>query len=78
MTNSFDRLSNTYLPSDPDFLLEYMAGLASDNSDDDFDGYLLSDEEPEEQSGKLDFNIIVYNRHKFHIPIQILNMKYEH
>ena len=55
MAGSSDRLSNTYLPSDPNFLLEYMAGLASDDSDDDFDGYLLSDEEPEEEPGKLDY-----------------------
>ena len=53
MASSFDQLSNTYLPSDLNFLLEYMAGLASD-SDDDFDGYLLSDEEPQEP-GKLDY-----------------------
>ena len=53
MAGSFDRLSNTYLPSDPNFLLEYMAGLASDDSD-DFNGYLLSDEESEEP-GKLDY-----------------------
>ena len=33
-------LANTYLPSDPDFFLEYMAGIASDDNDDDFDGYL--------------------------------------
>ena len=46
MARSMNRLAHTYLPSDPDFILEYMAGLASD----DFDGYLLSDEEPE---GKL-------------------------
>ena len=39
--------SRTYLPSDPDFLLDYMAGIASDDSDDDFEGYLLSDDEPE-------------------------------
>ena len=54
MTSSFNRLSNTYLPSDPNFLLEYMAGLACDDSDNDFDGYLLSNEEPEEL-GKLDY-----------------------
>ena len=40
-------LSCTYLPSDPNLLLEYMASLASDDSHDDFDGYLLSDEDPE-------------------------------
>ena len=53
MARSFSRLANTYLPSDPDFLLEYMAGIASDDSDDDFDGYLLSDEEPEDPEGSL-------------------------
>ena len=38
----------TLLLSDPDFL-DYMAGLVSDDSDDDnFDGYLLSDDEPEQ------------------------------
>ena len=41
-------MRSTYLPSDPNFLLDYMAGLASDDSD-DFDGYLLSDGEPEEE-----------------------------
>ena len=44
------RLFRTYLPSDPDFLLEYMAGIAADDSD-DFDGYLLSDEDPEPNEG---------------------------
>ena len=53
MAPSTNRLSSTYLPSDPDFLLEYMAGIASDDSDDDFDGYLLSDDEPEQaEDGK--------------------------
>ena len=28
------------LPSDPEFLLEYMDGIPSDDSDDDFDGYV--------------------------------------
>ena len=53
MARSTSRLANTYLPSDPDFLLEYMAGIASDDSDDDFDGYLLSDEEPEGPEGSI-------------------------
>ena len=53
MAYSRNRLQNTYLPSDPNFLLDYMAGLASDDSDDDFDGYLLSDDEPEQvEDGK--------------------------
>ena len=52
MARSSASLSRTYLPSDPNFLLEYMAGLASDDSDDDFDGYLLSDEDPELDEGK--------------------------
>ena len=43
------RLSRTYLSSDP----EYMAGIASEDSDDDFDGYLLSDEDPELDEGTL-------------------------
>ena len=43
MARSTSRLAHTYLPSDPNFQLEYMA----DDSDDDFDGYLLSDDEPE-------------------------------
>ena len=51
MARFSSRLSRTYLPSDPDFLLEYMAGIASDDSDDDFDGYLLSDEDPEPDEG---------------------------
>ena len=46
MARSTNRLANTYLPSDPNYLLEYMAGIASDDSD-DFDGYLLSDDEAE-------------------------------
>ena len=33
--------------------MEYMAGVASDDSDDDFDGYLLSDEDPESDEGKI-------------------------
>ena len=53
MARSTSRLANTYLPSDPNFLLEYMAGIASDDSDDDFDGYLLSDEEPEGPEGSI-------------------------
>ena len=48
MAPSTNRLANTYLPSDLDFLLEYMAGIASDDSNDDFDGYLLSDEDDEQ------------------------------
>ena len=55
MARSSSRLSRTYLPSDPDFLLEYMAGIASDDSDDDFDGYLLSDEDPEPDEGNDSF-----------------------
>ena len=51
MTHSMNCLANTYLPSDLDFLLEYMAGIASDDSDDDFDGYLLSKDD-DEQGGK--------------------------
>ena len=47
MARSTNRLANTYLPSDPNYLLKYMAGIASDDSDDDFDGYLLSDDEAE-------------------------------
>ena len=48
------RLHAIFLPSDPDFLLDYMASLAFDDSDDDdFDGYLLSDDEPEQaEDGK--------------------------
>ena len=53
MARSSARSARTYLPSDPDFLLEYMAGVASDDSDDDFDGYLLSDEDPEFDEGKI-------------------------
>ena len=41
-------MANTYSPSDLDFLFEYIAGLASDDSNYGFDGYLLSEEEPEE------------------------------
>ena len=53
MVRSTSRLANTYLPSDHNFLLEYMAGIDSDDSDDDFDGYLLSDEEPEGPEGNI-------------------------
>ena len=49
MASSSTRLSCTYLPSDPDFLVEYMTGLACD---DDFEGYLLLDEDPEPKEGK--------------------------
>ena len=35
------------LPCYPDFLLANMAGLASNDSDDDFDKYLISDDEPD-------------------------------
>ena len=48
MASSRSRLQTTFLSSDPDFLLDYMAGLVSDDSDDDFDGYLLSDDEPDQ------------------------------
>ena len=55
---------STYLPSDPNFLLDYMAGLMSDDSNDDFDGYLLSDAEPEENGNNDNkntfINIIIY------------------
>ena len=55
--------ARTYLPSDPDFLLEYMAGMASDDSNDDFDGYLLSDEEPEaEGENYLRYKIKIINQ----------------
>ena len=32
--------------------MEYMAGIASDDSDDDFDGYLLSEDDNDESGGK--------------------------
>lgn len=32
MATSIDHLRSTYLPSNPNFLLDYMARLASDNS----------------------------------------------
>ena len=60
MAHSSARSACTYLPSDPNFLLEYMAGIASDNSDDDFDGYLLSDEDPELDEGKQDLLFTLY------------------
>ena len=44
---------------DPDFLLEYMAGITSDDSDEDFDGYLLSDEDPELDEGETEFIIYI-------------------
>ena len=37
-----------FLSSDLNFLLDYMAGLASDDSDDDLDRYLLSDDKPDQ------------------------------
>ena len=49
MATPRSRLHATFLPSDRDFLLDNMAGLVSDDSDDDdFDRYLLSDDEPEQ------------------------------
>ena len=48
MASSRSRLQTTFFPSDSDFLLNYMTGLASDDSDDDFDGYLLSDDKPDQ------------------------------
>ena len=48
MASSRSHLQTTFLSFDPNFLLDYMAGLASDNSDDDFDGYLLFDNEPDQ------------------------------
>ena len=61
MASSRSRLHTTFLPSDPDFLLDYMAGLASDDSDDDFDGYILLDDEPEqgENGNNCNNNIII-------------------
>ena len=38
-------LARTYLPSDPDFLLDYMAGIGSDKSEDEFEGYLTDEDE---------------------------------
>ena len=46
-----------YLLSDPEFLLEYMA---SDDSDDDFNWYLLSDKDPELDKGKHSSFFILY------------------
>ena len=39
-------VSRTYLPSDPDFLLSYMAGLLNSESQDEIDGYLSDENEP--------------------------------
>ena len=61
MASSGSRLRTTYLPSDPNFLLDYMAGLASDDSDDDFDGYLLSDGEQEQAEDGNNNNKYYYN-----------------
>lgn len=33
-----------YLPSDPEFLLDYLAGLPSGDSDSEFEGYVSEDE----------------------------------
>ena len=63
MAHSANRLTHTYLPSDPDFLLDYMAGIASDDSDDDFDGCLLSDHEPE---GIVANKYLYYLHYKLH------------
>ena len=47
-------LRQTYLPSDPDFLLQYMADHDDDpSSDDDFDGYLGPDDDPFNRSPPL-------------------------
>ena len=61
MASSGSRLRTTYLPSDLNFLLDYMAGLASDDSDDDFDGYLLSDGEQEQAEDGNNNNKYYYN-----------------
>ena len=54
MATPRNRLHATFLPSHPDFVLDYMADLVSDDSkDDDFDGYLLSEDKPEQaEDGK--------------------------
>eukprot|EP00731_Ephydatia_muelleri_P039227 Em1239g1a len=36
--------SRRHLPSDPEFLLEYMENIESDISDDEFDGYIDEEE----------------------------------
>ena len=69
MARSTSRLARTYLPSDPNFLLEYMAGIASDDSDDDFDGYLLSDDEPE--SGGKNYKLLEIKIHKAKCPVRL-------
>ena len=66
MAHSANRLTRTYLPSDPNFLLDYMAGIASDDSDDDFDGYLLSDHEPEGTVATNTFIIYIINFIKYY------------
>ena len=38
-----------------------MAGLASNDSDDDFDGYLLSDDEPEQPDDIISNKDIIHN-----------------
>ena len=39
-SNADTTVRHTCLPPDPDFILAYMAGVASDESDDEFDIYL--------------------------------------
>ena len=60
MAYSTNGLSRTYLPSDPEFLLDYMA---ADDSDDDFNGYLLSDDEPEGTVATCIIYIINFMKH---------------
>ena len=63
MASSGSGLRSTYLPSDPNFLLDYMAGLASDDSDDDFDCYLLSEGEPEENGNNNNDNKKIFYKY---------------
>ena len=42
-------MASVHLPADREYLLNYLAGIASDDSDDDFNGY-ITDESTEDFS----------------------------
>ena len=53
-------LRSPCLPSALNFLLDSMAVLTSDDSNDDFDGYIFSDGEPEENGNNDDNKSIIH------------------
>ena len=49
-----------FLPSDPNFLLNYLEGLPSDDSESDFDGY-IDDEDKNDDEGCCNTNVVSSN-----------------